>query len=164
MRHGNQVEWALHCAVTLAALEPGQRLSGAALAELYEAPPTYLAKALQAMAGAGLVDSAPGRGGGYSLARPASAISLIDVIDAVQGSDPLFRCQEIRRRGPCRAVKARHFSKPCQLADAMARAEAAWRDELARVTLEDVKRRVAHEVSPVIRSVLVDWTASRVTS
>ncbi|MEL6328580.1 MAG: Rrf2 family transcriptional regulator [Planctomycetota bacterium] len=163
MRHGNRVEWALHCALTLAGLGKGQRLSGAALAELYEVPPQYLAKALQSMATAGLVDSVPGRAGGYCLARAASSISLLDVIDAIEGGEPAFRCQEIRRRGPCSRIKSRHFVKPCLLAEAMHRAESAWRRELSGLTLADVLADVAREVPAVIRDALVEWTSSRVT-
>lgn len=161
MRHGNQIEWALHCVVTLASLEPEQRLSGADLTELYEVPPQYLAKALQSLARSGLVESSPGRSGGYSLAVPPANIRLIDIIDAVEGNEPLFRCQEIRRRGPCRRIDAKHFAKPCQLATAMKRAESAWRDQLARVSVEDILSDVEAHVPPAIQDVLIDWTKDR---
>lgn len=162
-RHGNHVEWALHCAATLASLGPGERLSAGALAELFQVPPKYLAKALQALARAGVVSSTPGPRGGYSLARPASAVRLIDVVDAVKGGGRLFHCQEIRRRGPCRAVAAKHFSRTCGLAEAMWRAEAAWRKELESVTLAQAGDRFRREAPPVIVNVLGEWVRRHTT-
>ena len=162
-RLGNQVEWALHSATTLAALPMGKRLSAGALAELYEVPPKYLAKALQALAGAGLITSTPGPRGGYALAKSASSIRLIDVVDAVEGGEKLFRCQEIRRRGPCRKVPGKMFSKTCQLADAMWRAELAWRKELESVTLKEMVDSVVRDVPHVILNVVGKWVEERVT-
>jgi len=162
-RLGNQVEWALHSATTLAALPAGKRLSAGALAELYEVPPKYLAKALQALAGAGLITSTSGPRGGYALAKPPSSIRLIDVVDAVEGGEKLFRCQEIRRRGPCRKVPGKIFSKTCQLADAMWRAESAWRKELESQTLADMVASVVRDVPPVILNVVGKWVTQHAT-
>ena len=41
-------EWALHCATSLAQLEPGTTASAADLAEYFDLPAAYLAKQLQA--------------------------------------------------------------------------------------------------------------------
>ncbi|HLO41024.1 MAG TPA: Rrf2 family transcriptional regulator [Phycisphaerales bacterium] len=161
MKHGNQVEWALHCAATLAALEPGVRLSAQALAELYEAPPKYLAKALQALSRAGLVESTSGPRGGYTLARPARDIRVIDIVQAVQGEERLFQCTEIRRKGPCRKVASSCFTKTCQLASIMWSAESAWRKELEKHTLESILRSVEQEVSPVILKVVRGWVEEK---
>lgn len=157
MQLGSQVEWALHCAATLAGLGPGQRLSAAALAELYEVPPKYLAKAVQAMAAAGLIQSTPGPRGGYALARPPEAIRLIDIVDAVEGCGVMFRCQNIRRRGPCKDLPAREFAKPCQLAEAMWRAESAWRRELEAATLATIVADVRRDVPPIVLRRVNGW-------
>lgn len=163
MKHGNQVEWALHCVSTLSSLEPEKRLSATALAEMYEVPPKYLAKALQALSAAGIVISTPGPKGGYALAKPAAEITVLDVVDAVQGDERIFRCQEIRRRGPCRKVAAREFGKTCGLADVMWRAEAAWRRELAQITFAHLGERVRGELSPVILNVVGTWVNAKAT-
>ena len=73
----------------------------------------------------------PGRGGGYRLGRSAERITLLDVVEAVDGTDPFFRCTEIRKRGPARAP-ARAYAPVCAIAGTMARAEDAWRAELRR--------------------------------
>ena len=99
MRLGAGVEWALHCCTTLGALRDGEALAAADLATLFDVPPSYLAKALQALSAAGIVGSSRGPAGGYSLARSADHLTMLDVVDAVDG-EPTFRCTEIRKRGP----------------------------------------------------------------
>lgn len=161
MRHGNQVEWALHCVNTLAMLPEGRRLSAVALAERFEVPPKYLAKALQALAGRGLIASTTGPRGGYCLARPAGEIRLLDVVDAVEGGGRMFRCEEIRRRGPCKGMSGKLFAGVCPLAAAMWKAEEAWRRELAGVTIADMVGVVAKDVSPVLLNVLKGWAEEK---
>src|SRR5579884_1214069 len=100
VRLSEGVEWGAHCVVLLAMLPEGSSLSAAQLAEYHGVPAPYLAKTLQALAGAGVIRSSPGRGGGYRLARRAEEISLLDVVEGVEGAEPAFRCTEIRRRGP----------------------------------------------------------------
>ena len=71
MRLSDGVEWALHCCTLLALLPPDRPLPASRLAEFHEVPPAYLAKHLQALSRAGIIESMPGRHGGYRLARPA---------------------------------------------------------------------------------------------
>src|SRR4051795_8446042 len=99
MQLGQGVEWAVHCCTVLAMVPPDRTLPAARLAEYHGVPPAYMAKHLQALAQAGIVESVSGRRGGYRLARPADKISVLDVVVAVEGDRPAFRCTEIRRRG-----------------------------------------------------------------
>lgn len=145
MRLGEGVEWGLHCATVLAMVPPEMPMPASRLAEFHGVPPTYLAKILQAMSTAGLVEAVPGRHGGYRLARSMSDITLLDVVLAVDGDEPAFRCTEIRRRGPS-AVPARHYSAVCTIAAAMWEAEEAWRESLRSVTLADLVARLAQTV------------------
>jgi Rrf2 family protein len=134
MQLNEGVEWAAHCAAILAALPEGATLPAGRLAEYHGVPAPYLAKSLQALTRAGIVRSTTGRFGGYSLGRPATDISLLDVVQAIEGNETFFKCTEIRRRGPSR-VAARAYSPSCGIAAAMWSAEAAWRDELRTVTI-----------------------------
>src|SRR5262249_44883101 len=106
MRLSEGVEWGLHCAVLLAVMPSDAALSTTRLAECPGLPGAYLANPLRAMPRAGILDAGPGPRGGYRLARPPADVSVLDVVEAVDGDDPAFRCMEIRRGGPA-AVPAR---------------------------------------------------------
>jgi Rrf2 family protein len=137
MKLGDGVEQAIHCVLLLSGLSAEGTLSAAALADFHGVSPSYLLKHLQAMAGAGLLDSVPGPKGGYRLAKPADRITLLDVVLAVEGREPAFRCAEIRQRGPS-PVAAQFFKTPCAVNVAMLKAEQAYRAELKKVTVADV--------------------------
>jgi Rrf2 family protein len=156
MRLGEGVEWALHCATVLALVPPDQTMPAAKLAEFHGVPPAYLAKTLQALARAGIVESEPGRRGGYRLARPAKQVTMLDVVEAVEGREPSFRCTEIRRRGPAR-VRAGLYTPVCAIADVMYRADAAWRSELRETTLADLITRLVRTVPIEATSKATTW-------
>jgi DNA-binding IscR family transcriptional regulator len=92
---------------------------------------------LQALTAAKILESVPGPAGGYRLARAADRISLLDIVLAVEGPQPAFRCNEIRRNGPVK-LPASAYVKPCGINAAMLRAEKAYRAALAAEKLSDV--------------------------
>lgn len=137
MKLGDGVEQAIHCVLLMSGLTPHGVLSAAAMAEFHGVSPSYLLKHLQAMAGAGLLESVPGPKGGYRLARAVDKITLLDVVVAVEGPGPAFRCAEIRQRGPS-PVAPHFFKMPCAVNAAMLKAERAYRAELKNVTIADL--------------------------
>lgn len=139
MKLGDGVEQAIHSMTMLAGLKPGSTLSAAALAEFHGVSPSYLLKHLQSLSAAGLVDTLPGPKGGYRLARAPSEISMLDIVLAVEGPQPAFRCNEIRQRGPD-PLPARYFQKPCGIAAVMLSAERVYRAELAKTSIADLQR------------------------
>jgi len=145
MRLGEPVEWALHCTTVLALLPADAALPASKLAEFHGVPAAYLAKSLQSLARAGIIDSVPGRHGGYRLGRPPADITLLDVIEAVEGREQSFRCTEIRKRGPAK-VSPRLYSPVCAIAEAMYRADEAWRAELRTTTVADLLQKLAATV------------------
>ena len=60
--------------------------------------------------GAGVLRTVKGARGGYRLARPPAEITVLDVVEAIDGDESAFRCTEIRRRGPL-AMPAREYTK-----------------------------------------------------
>jgi Rrf2 family protein len=156
MRLGEGVEWAMHSCVVLAVLPRGQALPAARLAEFHGVPAAYMAKHLQALSQAGIVESVPGRRGGYRLGRPAADITLLEIVDAVEGGTGSFRCTEIRRRGPS-ASPAQEYGSPCSISVAMQRADDAWRAELERQTLASLLGEVAVSISPVVATKAATW-------
>src|SRR2546421_6052241 len=147
MKLSDGVEWALHCCTVLALVPPDSALPAARLAEFHGVPAAYLAKHLQALSRAGIVESLPGHRGGYRLARPATDTTLLDVVEAIDGTEPSFRCTEIRQRGPA-AVHPREYRAKCTIARAMWRADEAWRNELRGTTVADLVTGLARSVSP----------------
>ncbi|MEV0237701.1 Rrf2 family transcriptional regulator [Nonomuraea sp. NPDC050786] len=135
MRMSNGVEWALHSCVTLSQTQ--EPVPAARLAELHGTPPAYTAKHLQALSRAGIVHSTAGQIGGYTLTRPASEISALEVVRAIDGDEPAYRCAEIRQRGPL-GIPAEQCARPCAIARAMAAAQDAWSLALAHISVADL--------------------------
>ena len=145
MRLSDGVEWGVHVCVVLATLPDDAALAAAKLAEYHGVPAAYLAKHLQALAGAGVLRTVKGARGGYRLARPPADISVLDVVEAIDGDESAFRCSEIRRRGPL-AMPAREYTKPCGVHRAFTRADEVWRAELAKTNIADLLVGLLHDV------------------
>jgi Rrf2 family protein len=160
MKMSEGVEWTAHACVLLAALPPGVGLPANALAEFHELAPAYMAKHMQALARAGVVESVRGPRGGYRLARAPDAISLWDVVEAIEGEEPAFRCSEIRQQGPC-VTPHGDFRRPCEIHAAFNRAETAWRGELKATSLADMAKEVAKKMTPQKRAVTTQWLVEK---
>ncbi|MEV4457238.1 RrF2 family transcriptional regulator [Microbispora sp. NPDC004025] len=130
-------EWVLHCATALAQLEPGATASAAQLADYYDVPAPYLAKQLQALVRAGVLAAMTGPRGGFRLARAASDITLLQIVEAVDGASSPYECREIRQQGRG-ALPPEDCRRICVIAEKMAEAHRAWRSSLAGVTLADI--------------------------
>ena len=70
------------------------RVNAAQLAEETGLPAPTVQKLVSKLAAAGLLKSVRGAGGGFKLARPAAAISLADIVEAVEGPIALVACSE----------------------------------------------------------------------
>ena len=149
MKLGDGVEQAIHCVLLMSGLSETGVLSAAALAEFHGVSPSYLLKHLQGMAGAGLLESVPGPKGGYRLAKATDKITLLDIVLAVEGPQPAFRCAEIRQRGP-NPVASHFFKAPCAINAAMLKAEKAYRAELKNVTVADLNGRGGADLGKAI--------------
>lgn len=156
MRLSEGVEWGIHCATLLAVLPPDRTMSAARLAEYHGVPGPYLTKHLQALVRGGVLESVPGPRGGFRLARPAADLSVLDIVEAIDGVDPSFTCTEIRRRGPTR-LPAREYRLPCSIHVVMDRADAAWRAELAAVSVAELVRDVVDRAPKRAFEKGVEW-------
>lgn len=132
------VEAALHSALVLAAVPEGKVLTGRSLATLHGLSESYLLKHLRALAAAGVVEAVPGPRGGYRLAREPGQITLLDIVEAIDGAEPAFLCREIRRRGPGKAQDPCVYKSDCFIKTRMLGAEQAWRTALRAQSLADL--------------------------
>jgi Rrf2 family protein len=131
----------------LAGVEGQSTMPGAALAEVFGLSPSYLLKHLNQLTASGILESVPGPSGGYRLARTPERISLLDIVLAVEGREPAFRCSEIRQRGPAR-LDASAYVKPCGINAAMLKAERAYRAALAEARLSDIVAEYMTDADP----------------
>lgn len=156
MQISKGVEWAAHAAVMMIGLPEGRGLKAEALARYHEVPTAYMAKQLQALSKAGIVQSSRGAHGGYRLAKPATDISLWDITAAIEGYAPAFRCTEIRQNGPC-GLKRADCKSPCQIAAAFAAAEKMFSDSLTTVSLADLGMQVVKKSTPEHLADVMGW-------
>ena len=74
------------------------------ISQEYGIPERYLVQILLQLKAAGLVTSTRGAGGGYRLARPASQISLSEIVIAIDGSNDARRNASTMPNGPAASV------------------------------------------------------------
>ena len=156
MAMSEAVEWVIHCTVLLAALPPDTALSGKVLAEYHGVSESYLLKNLKFLAAAGLLESIPGPKGGYCLGRPASEITLLDIVNAVEGPQPRFQCADIRKRVPF-PCSAENFRVPCAIHSAMLEAELIYREALQKQTVAVLAQRFMGQIDAEALAAGTHW-------
>ena len=85
MRVSAKTDYALRAALELAAAPDDKPVKGERIATAQAIPLRFLENILMQLRHAGLVDSRRGADGGYRLARPATEVTLADVIRAIDG-------------------------------------------------------------------------------
>jgi Rrf2 family protein len=105
-------------------------LSARRIADAMAIPVRFLPQVLADLQRAGLVEAAPGRTGGYRLAKAPGSISLLDVIEAVEGDSRRRSC--VLRGGPC------GLDGSCDVHDVFFEGQEALRGTFARSTLADL--------------------------
>lgn len=156
------VEYGLHAVLWLLSEQP-KRASSRDLAEMQGLPPAMLAKVMQKLEKGGIVRSSGGISGGYELARLASEVSVLDVVDAIEGDRRLFDCKEVRRGCVLFGGSPPAWSVDgvCRIHAVMLRAEKRMRAELARTTLADL---VQGGRPPEFETLVADWFRDRSTA
>ena len=103
------------------------RHKAAAIASANGIPPVFAARVFAQLQRQGLLHARAGQQGGYTLARPATEISLLDVIEAIEGRVGSRDC--VLRDARC------GVDGTCLLHEAWSTAQNALRAELARTPL-----------------------------
>jgi Rrf2 family protein len=89
-----QTDYAARLVLHLACLEPGTRVSIPEISKTRLLPAPFTRRIVGQLVKADILHTVRGTGGGISLARPASEISLLDILDAVEGGVVLNACLE----------------------------------------------------------------------
>ncbi|NMB54075.1 MAG: Rrf2 family transcriptional regulator [Leptolinea sp.] len=92
MQITKQADYALRAMRFLAKLPPNQRAATSQIADEQAIPPSFLAKIISQLSIAGLIHTSRGARGGVSLAVTPEKVSLLDVVEAIDGPIALNEC------------------------------------------------------------------------
>jgi Rrf2 family protein len=163
--YGSAVEYALHCLFLLA---PSRETPASSrdLAELTGVSPALVAKLLPKLEKAGVLEAHSGIAGGYRLARPADQITVLEIVDAVDGRKRLFGCKDVRLRCPLFGGDPPDWASQglCTIHAVMLRAENSMRREMSRTTLLDIASAVGAKAPDTFGGEVVHWLDDRVAA
>lgn len=129
MKYSKATNYALHTMLHLAAATPDKPMGVQQLAQQQKLSPTYLSKILTKLVKEGMVQSASGANGGYSLKANWESISFLDIIHAIEGKASLFDCDV--DHGP-----------NCLIQQVMVSAEEKMEEELRNVKIADLAKEM----------------------
>lgn len=161
--YGAVVEYAIHCLLWLA----GPRETPASsrdLAELQGVSPAVVAKIMPKLEKAGIVAAHSGIAGGYTLAKPAQDVTVLDIVEAVDGGKRLFDCKDVRLNCALFGGAAPGWASQglCSIHAVMVRAEASMRQEMTRTTLHDLGQAVGRKAPAGFDEDVEQWLDGRV--
>jgi len=85
-------DYAVRVMIHLAGLPPGSTVRQSVLSHATDVSGHFLSKVLQQLVRSRLIRSQRGSGGGFSMAVPAAGVSLLDVVEAIEGPVRLNQC------------------------------------------------------------------------
>lgn len=92
MQITRQADYAIRAVYYISKLGTGQRAATKKIAEEQHIPPSFLAKIVAQLSIAGVLQTVRGAHGGVMLGKPAQAITLLDVVEAIDGPIALNEC------------------------------------------------------------------------
>jgi Rrf2 family protein len=130
MVYGSTTVYAIRGLSALALRPPGERVMLEDLIQGTDLPRDFLAKIFQRLVHHGLLNSARGRRGGFALARPAYQISILDILQALEGEMAMDRCVV--------GLSACNDHMPCPQHDLYKPIRQRLKDYLSTTTLADL--------------------------
>jgi Rrf2 family protein len=122
MQITRQAEYALRTVLFLAKQETNQKVSTSRIAKEKNIPNSFLAKIISQLSIAGLIHTSRGAHGGVTLSKPAEKISMLDVVEAIDGPVTLNEC--IAHPDEC------EFGKDCPLHEVWCKSQAELVEKL----------------------------------
>lgn len=162
--YSSGVEYGIHSLMIMADANGNDReMSVREMAELQNVPYDYLAKIFTRLSRAGLVVSSEGKGGGFRLARASELISVLDVVQAIDGQKSMFECKEIRQRLALfdETPPAWACEGPCGVRAVMDSAQQRMEEELSRHTILDLARKMQRKAPDTFVVEVKEWISRR---
>lgn len=162
--YSSGVEYGIHSLMCMVdAKGDAREMSVREMAELQGVPYDYLAKIFTRLSRAGLVISSEGKGGGFRLARGSEQISVLDIVQAIDGPKAMFECREIRQRLAVfdQAPPAWACDGPCGVRSVMDSAQQRMEEELARHTILDLARKMYRKAPDSFVVEVQEWVDGR---
>lgn len=154
------VEYAIHCLLYMIDIPEGKSVGIKDLATYQGVSETYLSKVYTKLRKAGIVKSIPGVNGGYELAHSPDSISFWDVVEAVEGTTPLFQCAEIRRNEILldkNNLPEAYTKCPCLIKVVMIEAEDQMKQYLKTKSLGWLSEQVKIKVPQEHGKAIIEW-------
>jgi Rrf2 family protein len=162
--YSSGVEYGIHSLMSMVdANGDAREMSVRELAELQNVPYDYLAKIFTRLSRAGLVVSTEGKGGGFRLARASELISVLDIVQAIDGQKSMFECREIRQRLALfdETPPSWVCDGPCGVRSVMDSAQQRMEEELARHTILDLARKMFRKAPETFTIEVKQWINDR---
>lgn len=126
MQITRQADYAIRAMLYLARQDGGRRAATRQIAEEQQIPPSFLAKIVSQLSIAGLIHTSRGAGGGVSLARKPEDISILEVVESIDGPISLNECTF--------SANSCVFGENCVLRDLWCEAQAELVDRLRKTS------------------------------
>ena len=140
MQITRRADYALRAVLHVARHPLTERATAREIASQQRIPLPFLAKILTRLASAGILETSRGVGGGVSLARPLNAISVLEVIEAIDGPVEVNPCVLDPSACP--------FTQDCALHTVFCLTQAWLIDEWRRATFD----KLLHTRTPGLNS------------
>jgi Rrf2 family protein len=154
------VEYALHCLLYMVDIPSGKSVGIKDLATFQGVSETYLSKVYTKLRKSSIVKSIPGVNGGYALARTPDNITFWDIVEAVEGTSPLFQCAEIRQNGLLldkNNLPDAYTKCPCLIKVVMLEAEDQMKQYLNNKTLAWLHEQVRSKIPEENSKATIEW-------
>ena len=138
MQLNQATDYAFRVVLHLAGLPPGTIVNGQTLAEKEHIPQRFLLKIMRSLAGAGIVKSHRGVDGGFALSKQAGEITLLSVIEAVEGPVAIHRC--LAERSAC----SKFCVNQCPVHAALGEVQELFTSSLAKMDFATLAARQEH--------------------
>ena len=132
LKINRQTDYAVRVVLALARQGPGAKRSTAEIQQEMLVPKAFMSRIVAQLARAGLLNTFPGRDGGLMLPRPASQITLKDIVEAFEGPILLSQCLQVKGEDDC------PFQVNCPVRPKWGRVQVAMLREMASITFEDL--------------------------